>query len=538
MLVLLAQLIEPALQPGPVRLPAPSVLEQPSTQEQPPKVELNPDFQITPLAGDETVSEILSRCQGDSSGNQSQQQLERCAIALTAELTEKGFVNSRVVVDRASQPPRLEYIEGRLVELQITTSEAHLRHKAKELIEPLQQQAFNLPKLERALQQLRRLPGVAGLKANLNRLGSDRSKATLQLTITAATYPWQGQLSLRNDGNAGSGEGRALLALQKRNLAQNQDQMLFVGELDSDKDPEMGYLLGSLSYTMPIAKNLDFTGAFGISRRNLIEHPQPLHDLSFRQLQGFGQFKWMIKSSESNQSYAFAGLSVNRSNSYLSNKPVPLVAGGGSYGWLRSGFLRAGLGHTGVQNKLRWAGQIYGLQGIAGLSTEHQLKSLGKLGVHPGEAQAIGASAVAHWLATPRLNFTARAAGQAALNSLPNDMGFSLGSDSGLKGLPGQLVSGDSGYLGSLEAAYTLWKGRQNKLQIVPFLGAGEIRSVRRSLEFEDTAGAGGVVARWLQGQAWNLELGWVSPFETGDRGVWGDWLLSQGIYTKLELRF
>ena len=46
------------------------------------------------------------------------------------------------------------------------------------------------------------------------------------------------------------------------------------------------------------------------------------------------------------------------------------------------------------------------------------------------------------------------------------------------------------------------------------------------------------VVARWLQGQAWNLELGWVSPFETGDRGVWGEWLLSQGIYTKLELRF
>ena len=81
-----------------------------------------------------------------------------------------------------------------------------------------------------------------------------------------------------------------------------------------------------------------------------------------------------------------------------------------------------------------------------------------------------------------------------------------MGSDSGLKGLPGQLVSGDNGYLGSLEAAYTLWKGQQNRLQIVPFLGAGEIRSVRRSLEFEDNAGAGGVVARWLQGQ--DLESG------------------------------
>ena len=52
---LLAQLIEPALQPGPVRLPAPSELEQPSTQEQPSKIELNPDFQVAPLAEDETA---------------------------------------------------------------------------------------------------------------------------------------------------------------------------------------------------------------------------------------------------------------------------------------------------------------------------------------------------------------------------------------------------------------------------------------------------------------------------------------------------
>ena len=75
MLGLLAQLIEPTLQPGPVRLPAPSVLEQPSIQEQPTTIELNPNFQVAPLAEDETASEILSRCQDESNGNQSQQQL-------------------------------------------------------------------------------------------------------------------------------------------------------------------------------------------------------------------------------------------------------------------------------------------------------------------------------------------------------------------------------------------------------------------------------------------------------------------------------
>ena len=538
MWMLLAQLTEPALQPGPVRLPAPSQLEQPATQQERPQIELKDLLQESPLKNKEATLEILGRCRIQTGQRQPKEQLERCAIALTAELTKQGFINSRVVVDQTSNPPRLEYIEGRLVEVHVKSTESYLREKAREMIRPLQQEAFNLPRLEGTLQQLRRLPDISEIKASLNRLGSDRSKAILQLTITAATHPWHGRLALRNDGNAGSGEGRALLTLEKRNLAQTQDQILVVGELDSDKDPELGYALGSFSYTMPLASNIDFTTAFGISRRNLIEHAEPLHNLSYRQLQGFGQFKWMIGSSETDQTYAFAGLSVNRNDSYLSNMPVPLVAGGGQYGWLRSGFLRAGFGHSGFQKNWRWASQIYGLQGIAALSTDHQLKALGKLGVQPGKAQAIGASLVSHWLAKPRLNFTARAAGQAAFNNLPSDMGFTLGSDSGIKGLPGQLISGDSGLLGSLEAAYTLWEGQQNRLQLVPFIGAGAIRSVRRSLTLEDTAGAGGVVARWLQGRTWNLELGWVKPFETGDRGVWDDWFLSQGLYTKLELRF
>ena len=72
----------------------------------------------------------LSRCQNQPAEtfNKSSQ---RCAIALTAELVQKGYMNSRVVVDTSRTPARLELIEGRLVELQITTSDAHLRQKAK-----------------------------------------------------------------------------------------------------------------------------------------------------------------------------------------------------------------------------------------------------------------------------------------------------------------------------------------------------------------------------------------------------------------------
>ena len=537
MIWLLAQLVEPALQPGPVRLPGQIPVEQPQPRQPQPSIELSPELRNSPLTNDKDLSEQLQRCQEEATSNSSET-LERCAAALTAELIQRGYINSRIVVDQDSQIPRLELIEGRLVELRVSGPDEALNKRSRKLLSPLQEQAFNLPVLERTLQQLRQQPDVGSLRAQLGRLGSDRSKAILNLTLTPATHPWQGQLSLRNDGNAGSGEGRALLIVNKQDFVQKQDQLLLIGELDSDRDPELGYVLGSLSYRQPITETIQFTGAFGISRRNLIEHDKPLHDLSFRQLQGYGQLNWDFAEGLNRRAFAFAGLSLNRNDSFLSDRPVPLVAGGGEHGWLRTGFLRAGIGATGRSTNLNWVSQLYGLQGIAGLSTDHQLSALADFGIRPGQAQAIGLSAIANWLALPKLQFTARAAGQAAFNGLPFDMGFSLGSDSGLKGLPGQLVSGDSGYLGSLEAAYTLWKGQSNQLQLVPFLGAGEIRSVRRSLEFEDAAGAGGVVARWLQGKTWNLELGWVSPFETGERGVWDDWFLSQGLYTKLEWRF
>jgi len=534
---LLAQLVEPALQPGPVRLPGPVPIEQPQPGQPEPGIELSPELRDSSITNPDDLSEQLQRCKEEAATN-AKSPLQRCATALTAQLIQRGYINSRVVVDHDSQTPRLELIEGRLVELRISGPDEALNKRSRKLLSPLQEQAFNLPVLESTLQQLRQQPDVGSLRAQLGRLGSDRSKAILNLTLVPATHPWRGQLSLRNDGNAGSGEGRALLIVNKQDFVQKQDQLLFIGELDSDRDPELGYALGSLSYRQPISDTVQFTGAFGISRRNLIEYDKPIHDLSFRQLQGYGQFNWDFSEDLNRRAYAFAGLSVNRNDSFLSDQPVPLVAGGGQQGWLRSGFVRVGVGATGRSTNLNWVSQLYGLQGIAGLSTDHQLKALADFGIRPGQSRAVGVSTIANWLALPKLQFTARAAGQAAFNGLPFDMGFSLGSDSGLKGLPGQLVSGDSGYLGSLEAAYTLWRGQSNQLQLVPFIGAGEIRSVRRSLEFEDAAGAGGVVARWLQGKTWNLELGWVSPFETGERGVWEDWFLSQGLYTKLEWRF
>ena len=539
MLWLLAQLVEPALQPGPVRLPSNLPIDRAAPATAAPAVELSPELKDSRLYTPEELQDQLERCQQNNSLNNIQS-LNNCAAALTAQLVAKGYLNSRVIVDTLTNPPRLELVEGRLVELRVQSSNAALARKVRTWLAPLQQVALRMPLINESLQQIRQRPDVATVRGNLGRLGSDPAKAVLNISVEPAAQPIRGEISLRNDGNPGTGEARGVIGLSKIGLLQNSDQLLIFTEINTDREPEVGYALGSISYTANLNDQLSFTSALGFSRRNLIELKQPYHDLSYKQLQGYGQLNWNIIDGLNSQFYAFTGLSFNRNEVFLAGKPVPLNVGGDSNGLLRTGFIRTGLGFNNSGQSLAWGGQLYGLQGIQGFSTPNQQLALAEVGIRPGEARAIGASLSGSWFVLPKLLISARSAAQWALNPLTSDMGFSLGSDSGLRGLPGQLVSGDSGYLGYIEAAYTLWKGRSNRLQVVPFIGAGGVERTRKSINLNDTAGAGGAFLRWQQSNNWSLELGWVEPFQTADKSLklWKNWMLGDGLYSQIKVRF
>jgi hemolysin activation/secretion protein len=118
-------------------------------------------------------------------------------------------------------------------------------------------------------------------------------------------------------------------------------------------------------------------------------------------------------------------------------------------------------------------------------------------------------------------------------------MGFSLGSDNGLRGLPGQVISGDSGLLGSAELSWALWRRGNEELQLVPFLGAGWVSSATLNGMSSGSVGAGGLLLRWLSGRHWLLELGWVSQFGDGLPAATGpNWLIDMGLYSKVSYRF
>jgi len=350
--------------------------------------------------------------------------------------------------------------------------------------------------------------------------------------------PLQGDFSLRNDGSAGTGQYRALATLLQGDAALRGDTLLLFGALDADSNPDLGYALGSLSYSLPLGDRLALTTAFGASRRTLVEAKPPRDQLSFRQIQLLGQLDLTLRETLSSRWYGFAGLSVSRSDAYLAGIRFAGIAGGGREGWLRSGFLRTGLGAEGSGGSFAWSGSVYGLQGIAGLSTAAQRQDLASYGIRPGQARALGAQLSTFWRLSSHWQLQLGAAGQMAFHPLTGPMGFSLGSDNGLRGLPGQVVSGDSGLLASAELAWSAWRGARNEIQLVPFLGAGAIRTDTPDGTLRDSIGAGGLLLRWLGGQRWLAELGWVGQFGAGPRPLWGDWLLGSGIYTKLGVRF
>ena len=566
---LLAQLVAPPLQQGPIRLPEQRPgLERPAPREpvEQPEIEIDPNGEAEPeplipeadpdpdpedpgpvplsalpliegltVYSPEQLRTILARC---SRIADPMARLEACAAELTARFVADGYVNSRVFVEADPAPGRLEVVEGRLVELRVSGNDAWLNRRVARLMRSLQGEVLHLPSLEYNLQLLRRVPGVKEARGNLSRLGSDPTQATLNLVLEGGAPLWQGDVSLRNDGSNGSGEGRAVASFVKPGALRSGDTLLLYGELNGNDKPDLGLALGSLTYSLPLGDAVNFTAAFGASRRELIELPAPANEFSTDQIQGLGQFEWVFSESLTQRWGAFVGLSGSSSRTRFDGRSLPpgtpeIVEKP------QTGYLRLGISGSGQAPGLGWGGTAYLLNGVAAMIPSDQRQEWKDAGVNPSSATAIGGLVSAAWAVAPSWQLSGRLAGQWAFNSLLPSMQFSLGSDVGLRGLPGQLISGDSGWLAVTEASWTVWQNQTNALQLVPFVGAGGVRTEVSGFKFSDTVGSTGLLLRWLAGQHWAFELGWVHQFSTKDNdGPWNDWLLDDGLYAKAQFRF
>ena len=558
-MLILAQLVAPPIQSGPVRLPETRSFEHKEITR-PTLIEIRKasPFEQNPLRNgtgptaspgnwipvvqgttpytEQELKSILTPC----AGSRGAETLQTCAATLSAKLTSDGYVNSRVFTSSSPTPGLLDVVEGKLVEIQVNSDDKNLQELVSKKLNQLLGTVLHLPTLQQKLVSLKRDSGVGQIQGNMSRLGSDPTQAVLKITVDPKPVePWRGELTVRNDGNSGTGEIRTQAVVLKKDFITTDDTFLIYQELNADTDPELGSSISSISYTWPLSKNWSFTSSLGHSRRQLVETSGDSHELSFRQFQGLGQIDAVLYQSKNQLWSAFAGISVSRNDSYLRGQSFPLVLGGGEDGWLQSGYLRAGFNGSGRSGRLFWGSSLYGLQGIAGLTKDKHLKNLASYDIHPGKARAIGGNGSLNWLVTPTTTVKINTAAQWAFNPMPNAMGFSVGGDTGLRGLPGSFISGDTGWLGSAELSWTFWRNKNHALQLVPFIGMGGIQSTRNGLTVSDTIGSGGLLTRWQAGQRWQIELGWTEQFNANNNtGYWNDWLLGNGLYTSIKFSF
>lgn len=564
MLVLLAQLIAPPLQNSPIRLPSPAI-EQPGLgpAKQQPTI-LEAPIEAAPAGQSQSPQEpkenqgridspkpllvkgstpytrqqltrILQTC---SLISQEDERLNKCASELQSRLTTDGYTNSRVYVFKEPPPAHLLVIQGKIAELRVQGGDSKLNAKVYNWLRPIVGKTFQLATVERSLQQLQSRPEISSVRSQLSRLGSDPTQAVLTVTVQVAAPAWQGELNLRNDGNPGSGQARATASILRSSLLKQGDNLLLYGELNGNESPAIGQASSSLSYTYPLSTNLNITGAIGSSHQQPIELPPPGNSYTTTQRQGLGQLEWVLNETLSQRWSMALAYSGSTSTNRFNNQPLPSSLPE-RLREPKSGYLRLELNGSGFSSSLFWAGQIYGLQGIAAATPANQLQELASADIFPGRSNAIGTFLSLGWSFSPRWQLTLRGGGQQALHKLTEPMRFSIGSDGGLRGLPGQLISGDSGWLGSAELAWTVWSRRGQLVQLVPFIGAGGVSTTIGTQVFADSAGSAGMLTRWLAGEHWSTEVGWIRQFSTqNNAGIWNNWLLGKGLYTKIRYRF
>ena len=137
------------------------------------------------------------------------------------------------------------------------------------------------------------------------------------------------------------------------------------------------------------------------------------------------------------------------------------------------------------------------------------------------------------WDLTPSWTLKTEWAGQYALNPLLPSMGFALGADQGLLGLPAQWTSGDSGWLGIVEAPWTFAEGKQGTVQLVPYAGSGGVTTKRKQQIRRNSLFTYGLFIRYKTSEKnFQFEFGIVDNAITkGKSNDSENSLLGRGIY-------
>lgn len=559
--LLLAQLVVPPTQRGPIRLP------QTGTTQEEVLVDDTSNIKTRIEIGEEEKRIINSNIKEDDkpyvieglsiySADKTDKLLNKCKRfqqidshtralfclnLVQNELKREGYITTAVTLEKRKDQTIFHVKEGRIAQVVIRGEESslRLRKRIEDKTKFILGGILHIPTLQRNLRLLKLEAGVNSVDAKLSLLKEKLELAKLEITITEGDEPWRGRISLSNSGNNGSGELSFNSSFLKKNAIVNGDMFFLFGESSGTPNPKLGGLNGSLSYTLPISERLYLTASAGYNKKKFIELSKAENGLSNVQIQASGQLEWIIKEDLTQRHSLFINLVNSKSNLYLRKKSLPKEFFPDIVREPISGYLKYGLNSTVIHDQTSLNGSVFLINGIAAMTPKAQRQELNKISIDAGQAKAIGGLISVNWAVAQNLKLKILSGGQWAFNNLSPIMQFSLGSDIGLRGLPSQLTSGDSGWLTTLETPFTIWRNKKSFLEFVPFFGRGGVYTTIAKGHKNDDVGTAGIFLRWMDGAQWIVELGWVDSIETKDnQGSWQQWSLADGLYAQASFRF
>ena len=413
----------------------------------------------------------------------------------------------------------------------------HIFQEISRTLRNLVDKVLHVPTLENIINDINKDNNISNVTGDLSTLGSDPSKTILNINVDRLSSKWENELSISNQGITGSGELRTNLLIKSNDLINWNDRLILNNEVAYDKNFNIGSFSSSIIYEKPIYDDVYVTSSVGISNRKLIEAKQPINKIRFHQFQALGRITKEMVSNTNFKLSSYVGINLSNSQSFLSGDRIGLIEGGGENGVLQTGYLDTGINLFSKKKKINLQGSLSLLQSISGLTPYDQRKNLSKDNIHPSKAKAIITRLNLNKKINSKLSFTSQFSSQIALDKLPSDMSFSFGGDDGFSSLPTSIGSGDSGWYLISDFCREISNNTKYSIKLSPFFGMGLIRKASPKSE-NDYVGSGGI-KMLLEKDNINFELGLVEKFLTeNNSGSWNNWLLSNGIYTKLIYKF
>lgn len=463
----------------------------------------------------------------------------RCAVLMSAIYAKEGFINTKAYAAKDSSGPYILIIAGRIVEIRVEGGNSNIDSLVERFIKRLKGRVLNVNDLNRYLKAIKaRIPDIASINARLSRLGSDNSKTRLVLEVGLIPTKLGGTIEVGNDGSLNGGEIDAQILVYKNSSFKAGDSMVFYSEEFLDRSLEIGQTVTTISYQYPVTSRVNILTGMSFTKNFEPDTAVSWDDFSSRQFQYTVGIDVGLSDNALYEAKAGASFVGQSGSLFYQGVELPDIVPD-IIRQPKSGYLQLSVAQSRLLDEVFVSSKAYFIKALTEYTPYKQLEELSQLKIDINDANAIGGYMGIVHRPNQSLNNSLDLFGQYALSNLTQPMRFSLGSGIGLKGLPDQFVSGDSGWAVIGKSEIRVRKSSDADIYLKPYIGFGYIISRFNSSTLDDYVGSYGLTMELRTKPGISLEVGYLKNILMDQlKTRWKEWWLANGLYGRIKYRF